>query len=393
MRKYVVIKEKLNIRNRPLLQDEFYIGFARLGEELWLDETNIIEGDAPAGTQDRLWLPDANGNVVAKSGVREQTYEEKKLDFLKEQFALQFIDTADKTNEAKWKISWGHVDTEVWKLWQKGMRGQGVRVAILDTGVDYSHGDLQTIKGVMLQVEGDKVIATNEFLDFMGHGTNCCGLAGATGAAYYTGLAPESEIFAIKLYDTSLPTDKKSIYLLLKKAFDLVIAANKTSEKFDFVSMSFSASDKDLDGTDDLEGKPWLTVLQEKVDIISRTSFILCSVGKYDVSYPERFNNVYVVEGADKIKNTLSSPADKSKLIYAPAGDNLKTTALTNRNPPYLLNFTGSSAATAFTAGYFALNYSRIKDGSEAKRKIFSDAIHTMLQEYNNHLGPFNSLP
>lgn len=392
MRKYVVIKEKLNIRNRPLLDDEFYIGFARLGEELWLDDSRVIEGDAPAGTRDTAWIPDANGNVVSRSGVREQTYEEKKDDFLKEPFALQFIDGTDKANETKWKISWGHVDKEVWKLWQKGIKGQGVRIAVLDTGVDNSHNDLLNIKGTRLQVEGDQVVLTDQFQDFFGHGTNCCGLVGADGAGFYTGLAPASEVFAVKLYDTTFPSTKKNIYLLLKKAFDVVIAANKTNEKFDFISMSFSVSDKDLDGTDDVEGKSWLAVLQEKIDTISKSSFIICSKGKFDVSYPENFTNVYVVQGADKAKNATPSTLDKNRLIYAPAGDNLKTTTLKNRNPPYLLNFTGSSAATAFTAGYFALNYSRIKDGSEAKRKIFSDAIGTMLQQYDNYLGPFNSL-
>lgn len=390
MRKFVVIKDKLNIRNRPLVQDEFFIGFARLGEELWLDDGNMVEGEAPPGTQDSIWIPDVNGNLVSRAGVRPQNYEEKKMDFLREPFAARFVDEADKTDESKWKISWGHIDLEVWKLWQKGFNGQNIRIAVLDTGADSTHADLLGIKGVQLLVEGEAVVVTDEFRDFEGHGTSCCGLVGANGAGHYTGIAPASEVFAIKLYEDTFPANKKEIFLLLKKAFDTIIAANQTNEKFDFVSMSFSVSDKDLDGVDATVGKPWLTVLQEKIDIISKTSFILCSVGEYDISYPAHFNNVYAVEGAGKARAIKPAAFDKSKLIYAPAGDNLKTTALKSRNPPYLSNFTGSSAATAFTAGYFALNYSCIKDGTEAKRKMFSDAIGIMLQQYNNYLGTFN---
>lgn len=390
MRKFVVIKEKLNIRNRPLVQDEFFIGFAKLGEELWLDDRNIVEGDAPPGTDDKFWFPDANGNLVSRAGVRQQNYEEKKTDFLKNSFAAQFIDDTDKVNESKWKISWGHVDTEVWKLWQKGFKGQNVRIAVLDTGVDANHGDLKNIKGLRFKIEGDQVAITDKFLDLDGHGTSCCGLVGATGASFYSGLAPSSNVVAFKLYNESFSSDKKEIFLLLKKAFDTIIEANLTAENFDFISMSFSVTKNDLDGTDQATGKPWLTILQEQVDVISKKTFIICSAGEFQNAYPASFKNVYAVDAANKLKEVKPSEIEKSKLIYAPAGDDLKTTTLSTTTPPYLPNFTDSSAATAFTAGYLALNYSSIKDGTDRKRKLFADAVTSMILKNNNYLGTLN---
>ncbi|MBX3257280.1 MAG: S8 family serine peptidase [Chitinophagaceae bacterium] len=390
MKKYIVIKDKLNIRNRPLVEDEFYIGFARQGEELWLDDNNLVEGDAPSGTQDNFWMPDINGNFVSRAGVRPQNYEEKKMDFLREPFSAQFVDEADKADESKWKISWGHVDTEVWKLWQKGWKGQNIRIAVLDSGVDNNHTDLLHIKGIRLKVEGNQVTLTDKFLDLDGHGTNCCGLVAANGNGFYSGLAPAGNVVAFKLYNESFPSNKKEIFLLLLKAFDTIIEANQNHEGFDFVSMSFSLTESDLDGTDDATGKKWLAILQEKIDVISKRSFIICSAGEFENAYPAAFRNVLAVEAANKMKETKASAIDKTKLIYAPAGDHLKTTTLSSFNPPYLADFTDSSAATAFTAGYFALCYSSIKDGSENKRKVFSDAIAAMIRKNDNYLGVLN---
>ncbi|MEU5397736.1 S8 family serine peptidase [Streptomyces sp. NPDC005963] len=78
------------------------------------------------------------------------------------------------------------------KAWQSGLRGKGVKIAVLDTGVDADHPDL---KG--------RVVAAQNFSespdtkDRVGHGTHVASTAAGSGArsnGTHRGVAPEAEI-------------------------------------------------------------------------------------------------------------------------------------------------------------------------------------------------------
>ena len=68
MGKFIVIKDLLNVRNRPSLKDEHFIGTLRLGEKVDLLDEPIV-GEIPAGTNDNLWLSDTFNRFVSRAGV------------------------------------------------------------------------------------------------------------------------------------------------------------------------------------------------------------------------------------------------------------------------------------------------------------------------------------
>lgn len=77
--------------------------------------------------------------------------------------------------------------------------GQGIRVAILDTGIDYTHPDLGGCFG-----PGCKVADGYDFVnddadpwDDNGHGTHCAGIVAANGTV--KGVAPDSDLYAYKV--------------------------------------------------------------------------------------------------------------------------------------------------------------------------------------------------
>jgi subtilisin family serine protease len=91
-------------------------------------------------------------------------------------------------------------------LWQKGVRGDGVLVAVIDSGVNYRHPDLAGRMWTDANFPNhgfDFENNDNDPLDDDGHGTCCAGIVAGDGSAgKSTGVAPKARIMAIKVGGT-----------------------------------------------------------------------------------------------------------------------------------------------------------------------------------------------
>jgi subtilisin family serine protease len=89
-------------------------------------------------------------------------------------------------------------------LWQKGIYGSGITVAIMDSGVNYEHPDLigQMWDGGNDFPNHGYDFGSNDYdpFDERGHGTACAGIIAGNGSeGKLTGIAPGAKIMAIRI--------------------------------------------------------------------------------------------------------------------------------------------------------------------------------------------------
>ncbi|MBI4127873.1 MAG: S8 family serine peptidase [Parcubacteria group bacterium] len=79
--------------------------------------------------------------------------------------------------------------------------GRGIRIAIIDTGIDYRHPDLGGCLGASCKVAGGFDVINNDAdpMDDMGHGTHVAAIAAGKGAL--KGVAPDALFYAYKVLD------------------------------------------------------------------------------------------------------------------------------------------------------------------------------------------------
>ena len=86
------------------------------------------------------------------------------------------------------------------QVWNLGLRGEGIRIAILDTGLDPQHPDFAGRIAAMTSFVG------GDGSDDNGHGTHVAGIAAGSGAASngrFRGVAPAASLYIAKVLDAN----------------------------------------------------------------------------------------------------------------------------------------------------------------------------------------------
>lgn len=131
------------------------------------------------------------------------------------------------------------------RIWESGFTGKGVRIAILDTGLDAEHPDF-----------AHRVCAYRDFVeagpsavgptDPNGHGTHVAGIAAGSGAASdgrYRGVAPEAQLIIARTLDATGTGRTSQVMAALEWAID---------EGAQVVNLSLGGGPYPSDGTDAL---------------------------------------------------------------------------------------------------------------------------------------------
>lgn len=121
-------------------------------------------------------------------------------------FFVKEIETSDIVQNNAWGVDKIGAPT----VWQQGITGKGVVVAVVDSGIDVQHPDLDDLDDDP-NTNDPKVVdwidyinGNNSPYDDYGHGTHVAGTISGTGAnGLHIGVAPGTELIAAKVLDNS----------------------------------------------------------------------------------------------------------------------------------------------------------------------------------------------
>lgn len=247
-------------------------------------------------------------------------------------------------------MNWGIQKQNILEFWRRGYRGKGVKIAILDTGVDeelFSWIDPQNIYSRFKS----KYDESNEK-----HGTKCASIIGGRGISHY-GIAPESELIICKISKRTRFTPNR---LLGKMIEGLEWLWNEKNE-VDVISLSVSI---DLEIEKEYKDIPRrLAEFKSKVQIVKgllqkfyeeKNTIIVAACGNVEKEgfkikesiFPAKEKFVISVGACNRLDGIHPSNTQGPNLDILAPGENLYTPKG---------NFDKSSAACAFTAGTIGL--------------------------------------
>ncbi len=226
-------------------------------------------------------------------------------------------------------IPWGIKAMEVPSLWDNGLTGKGVKVAVLDGGIDHLHPDL--VGNVKLGFNA--INPQNPPIDETGHGTFVAGIIGAKNNNFgIVGVAPDVDLYPVKVLDSYDEGDITDI----DRGIDWCI-----ENGIQIINMSFAMNNNKAELLKSIN-----KAISAGIIVVSSSSN---SYGG-DVGFPASYDDVFSVTAVDKQMN-ISKKAAKGKIDFSAPGINIISTAMNNEYEQY----SGNSFAAPYLTGFIAL--------------------------------------
>ncbi len=254
--------------------------------------------------------------------------------------------------------SWSMIGTRY--AHQLGEKGDGVVIAVLDTGVDYTHPDLQD--KMWEGIGYDFVNDNDDPMDNDGHGTHVAGIISS--------VAPNAQLMALKVIE-----EEGGRWQEVSEA--IRFARNNGA---DIISMSFGA-----------KRSPLSRLIEMRIDnAYSDGIFLTAAAGNQNTNdeyYPAAYNSVMAVSAIDsnKEKASYSNYGDWIELT-APGGDTGDRIISTVSDGEYG-HKRGTSMACPYVAGAAALKMGAFPELSnvEVRETLWDEAIE--LEGPQEHFG------
>jgi subtilisin family serine protease len=266
-------------------------------------------------------------------------------------------------NPAQWNVEAVNAPD----AWADGYTGQGIKVAIIDSGVSI-HSELPNVAARLSFVDDDPTTTYNEASpdDHIGHGTHVAGIVGAKrdggliANADIVGVAPDVSLYSLK----ALGGETGSLYDVIE-AIDWAI-----NHDMDIINLSL--------------GSPThVQLLQDAVNRAYQAGILLVGAAGNDgvgtpVNYPAKYDSVIAVSSVDSYKRISDFSSTGPEVEFTAPGSSINST-YTGSTYSYA-NASGTSQATPHVAGFLALLMQKYPTMS-------ASGLRVMLQKYADDLG------
>lgn len=249
-------------------------------------------------------------------------------------------------------------------LWNKS-QGEGVVVAVIDTGCDFNHEDIKDniLQGMNFVNPG------RDPMDVAGHGTHVSStIAASNNGTGMVGVAPKTKIIPVK----ALGDDGNGRLDHIVKAIEW--SANRG---VDFISMSLGSPSPSRE-------------LEAAINYAaSKGCIIFCAAGNsgpdVDIMYPAKYNHTIAIGAVDEYLNRTSFTCSGDSLDFLAPGHNIFGCVPGNN---YAM-MSGTSMSNPFFVGCASLLLSYLKQ-NDKKRPSSADEYIEIFKKHTLHLKDAN---
>jgi major intracellular serine protease len=270
------------------------------------------------------------------------------------------------------EIPYGVKQINAPSLWEKGDTGEGIVVAILDTGIDVEHPDLKKniIGGRNFTGEGRK----DDYSDGNGHGTHVAGtIASVANDAGVVGVAPDAKLLICKVLNSEGSGSYQGIIKGIQYACNWKGANGETVRVIN-MSLGGPYNDPSL----------YKAILQA----VAKGILVVVASGNegdanedtLEYGYPALYNECITVSACDENKNLAPFSSNSLQVDCISAGVDVMSTYPKSQ----YARLSGTSMATPHITGAIALI---IKYGEKQFKRILTESeIFALLVKTCQHL-------
>lgn len=270
--------------------------------------------------------------------------QKKLLEFHPDVHSIAYDQPVQKSDQ---RVEWGYKAVEADQRVPGTLTGKGVKVGILDSGIDTKHPDLQVAGGAcmmtVLRIDG----CPNSYNDDNGHGTHVAGIIAAKNNAIgVVGIAPNAQIYSVKVLDKlgdgTTSTMMAGVEWAIKNKMDIInISITSPYEDNYLRRMIQRAYDSGIlvVAAAGNEGKP----------LTGESS---------SVQYPAKFPEVVAVSSVDAKKGHGPLASIGKEVELAAPGERIYSTyptTMKTKEPTGYKTLSGTSMASPYVVGLAAL--------------------------------------
>ena len=357
MERYKVIVPKLNVRKAPVadFNDKSNI-ITTVSDGLILDLVEVFDVPNPSLGK---WYFDGKGQFYSGLG-------------------LQPLENSLKIKDQLFDISkyWWLNDFKIKELWDKGITGKGIKIAVLDTGISLPHPDLNINPNTNC---GDITDSETHYrnIDNDSHGTHCTGIIKSSNNGFgITGIAYDSDVFICKI------------------SKDIDVKSGQVDDDISYVEMGIKwAIEKNVDIISISKGfysdyKKIQPIIKDAFE--NKNIIFVCAGGNNsnsktysEIFYPAFYDECLSVGAIDQNRKVSPISITSTRLKLLAPGIDITSTSSNNG----YRKLSGSSQATPFVAAIIAMTMQYLK---QQEKKYNAKGIYKLMIDASDSVKDCN---